>query len=633
MPDIFDDNGLILKTRTELVSDLETGYRRIYGQDINLDPDSTDGQLINIVAQTGVDVRELIARVRSSLNLYSATGSALDLIGAFSDTKRIQGKYSFVDVVVTRNSGLVGILRLRGENVDPNLAPWSRDNQEVFTVSDSLGQKFMLQQDQFILDSDPNPSTLRFQSEDQDKIVVTVGSLTNIDTPNPDVVSVSNPSIQVSVGNTEELDAKYRFRIERFTSTASGGYVYAMRNALDVLDNSNGSQVIENNTNATVDGVPAHSLHVIVGGSPTDLGVATTVRRHLSGGCGLKTGLGYKTYDVKEMDGVRVPTKTITWETSRPEPFYLLLEVESIDGSAINYDEIRSEISESLRLGNLSVGQKVTSYDVLSDSVRNNNSLSFNNVKFANFKDFTYAMRGLTDISDLGQYAITVVDFNMDVLYTGLFSSATAASHIQAAMIPTFAGTIVTGVPVSVSTANHLNIRIADSITDFGNIFFLINDATSTVTAATGINNSGEARNFVGGPQLVNIHEPTISSYTPFTDMNRIVFGTSGIGFFGLNNGLANIATTDFNSSSTNVTATITNVPLPLKLGVYLVGDTTTTPSTDDAIFDEKRVFTDNIFTIDGISQTYLTTNNFIEAHVYVVDIFNQITSKKIWEA
>lgn len=48
--------GLTLQTLAEIVTELETGFKAIYGVDINLDANSPDGQMINLFAQAKLDI-------------------------------------------------------------------------------------------------------------------------------------------------------------------------------------------------------------------------------------------------------------------------------------------------------------------------------------------------------------------------------------------------------------------------------------------------------------------------------------------------------------------------------------------------------------------------------------------------
>jgi uncharacterized phage protein gp47/JayE len=74
VPDVFDTTGLTVSTLSEIRADLEAKLKAIYGNDINIDPDSPDGQLINIFAQAGIDLREIILQINSSFDPDQAAG-------------------------------------------------------------------------------------------------------------------------------------------------------------------------------------------------------------------------------------------------------------------------------------------------------------------------------------------------------------------------------------------------------------------------------------------------------------------------------------------------------------------------------------------------------------------------------
>ena len=73
MPDILDENGLQIKTLDELVAEKEAIYRELFGEDVILDSNSADGQLINITAQAGVDIRERIMDVYNSFSYINTS--------------------------------------------------------------------------------------------------------------------------------------------------------------------------------------------------------------------------------------------------------------------------------------------------------------------------------------------------------------------------------------------------------------------------------------------------------------------------------------------------------------------------------------------------------------------------------
>ena len=58
---IIDDKGVTVPNLDDVVDELSEGYRSIYGQDINIAPDSPDGQRIGIEAQARKDAYDTLA--------------------------------------------------------------------------------------------------------------------------------------------------------------------------------------------------------------------------------------------------------------------------------------------------------------------------------------------------------------------------------------------------------------------------------------------------------------------------------------------------------------------------------------------------------------------------------------------
>jgi uncharacterized phage protein gp47/JayE len=74
MPDTFDRTGLTVKTLTEIRDEKEVDYKSIYGNDINVDPNSPDGQIINIEAQGAIDLREVLSQINAGFDPDEAEG-------------------------------------------------------------------------------------------------------------------------------------------------------------------------------------------------------------------------------------------------------------------------------------------------------------------------------------------------------------------------------------------------------------------------------------------------------------------------------------------------------------------------------------------------------------------------------
>ncbi len=138
MPDKLNRKGLQVKTLPEIREELVTGLRAIYGQDINLDQNTPDGQLLNIFAQSAADMREVIQQVYSSFDPEQATGRTLDQRVALNGVKRKGAAFTFVpvDITIDRDVTLVGL-----DDKSTELEP---DVPNLFTIKDSAGTQFYL---------------------------------------------------------------------------------------------------------------------------------------------------------------------------------------------------------------------------------------------------------------------------------------------------------------------------------------------------------------------------------------------------------------------------------------------------------------------------------------------------------
>ena len=133
--DTLDRNGLTLKTLPEIVADLEAGVKLIYGDDVNVAPDTPDGQLLNILAQACIDIRELLQDVYASFDPDQAEGTVLDQRVAINGIRRNGGTFTVtpIDITVDRSVTLTGMDAAESELEIPI---------GVYTVKDDAGTQF-----------------------------------------------------------------------------------------------------------------------------------------------------------------------------------------------------------------------------------------------------------------------------------------------------------------------------------------------------------------------------------------------------------------------------------------------------------------------------------------------------------
>ena len=97
----FTPDGIQVQTFQEIYDELAAGYRSIYGEDINLDPDSPDGQRVAIEAQLVLDAQSFGALEYNQRDPDFALGQSLNSIIKLAGISRRPATRSQVDVEVT----------------------------------------------------------------------------------------------------------------------------------------------------------------------------------------------------------------------------------------------------------------------------------------------------------------------------------------------------------------------------------------------------------------------------------------------------------------------------------------------------------------------------------------------------
>jgi len=325
MPNSFDGNGLQVKTQREIVEDLTQDFQTIYGEDINVDSNSPDGQIINVFAQAAGDQLELLSQVNASFDPDQAIGNVLDQRCAINGVQRKAGTYTYVviDVTCDRSVTLAGL--------DEN------SEEDCYTVSDSEGNQFVLSATSPI---STGTNSLVFRAKNIGQVEVLPNTITTPVTVILGVTGINNPSGATTVGQNEETDAELRERRKRSVSISNVGYTEGLQAALENIPDVTKASVFQNRTNTTdTYGIPGHSVWVIVqGGTNTDIGEVMNAK--MAPGIGMK---GTQSVLVPQVDG-----SVAIYYFDRPsqELLYVTLNVTPLNGQAIDEDYIKGEVAK-----------------------------------------------------------------------------------------------------------------------------------------------------------------------------------------------------------------------------------------------------------------------------------------------
>lgn len=317
MPNTLDANGLTLSTREELVAAMTADYQEIYGNDINLDQDSPDGQIMNIFIQAVLDLEDLVAQVYSSMDPDNAIGKTLDQRVALNGIERRGGTYSETNITMV-NSQSVTLTGLNGVEAGAE--------SDAFTISDDAGTQWYLKETQEGLVAGTH--VLAFRAQNPGAVLTVPNTITVFVTVVLGVDSVNNPTTYSLLGENEEADSALKIRRRGSVSLPSQGYLVSLQAALENLSGVTYARVYENVTSVTDgDGIPGHSIWVIVEGTATDEEVANVIYTYRNAGAGLKTGT--HSYTIIQVNSVPF---IVTWDEVETEDLFIKFTATSLDG-------------------------------------------------------------------------------------------------------------------------------------------------------------------------------------------------------------------------------------------------------------------------------------------------------------
>lgn len=333
---ILDGDGLTLPTLNNIIVFLENGFKNIYGNDINLNSNTPDGQIINIFAQILTDINEVIISLYNSLNPNLSVGVSLDSLVAYHMIARNKGSYTIVPITINVNKSLT----IKGLDNNYN----SLEASNVFTVSDNSGNQFYLI-NSYTFEAEEKNKTLQFRAKDIGQVQVSLESITNIDTPQVGIISVINSSNVTTTGANEETDLSLR---DRFNKTYANGGMGAFDNIISALLSLEGVTIAsgENNSSnvTSLVGTPPHSVWLIVqGGSDED--IANAIYSTLNAGCGMR---GDTIYTVYTPQNVAVD---IRWDRPSYEDLYIRFTITKKNSDTVaDIDYLKEQLVTNLTL-------------------------------------------------------------------------------------------------------------------------------------------------------------------------------------------------------------------------------------------------------------------------------------------
>ena len=333
------ENGIQAPSYAEIFEYFQSKAREIFGQDVNIDADTQDGQLIAIFALALSDVNAQAIATYNQFNPNTAVGVGLDSAVKTNGITRHTATNSTVDLVLI---GQAGTVITNGVATDDNENRWLLPEQVVIPVSGEI--------------------TVTATAEEVGAIEASPNTITQIGTPTLGWQSVNNPT-QATVGVAVETDAELRQRQSRSTELPSvslwEGIIGSLLNLPGVIRVSG---VKNDEDDPSPEGVPGHTIAMIVDGGEVDE-IGETIF--------LKKGEGVGTYGSVQTTYVDTYGFPNVIKFSRPtivNAYVTLTITPSTTYISSVADEIKQRIADYIN--GLSIGESVNIARVLSSAVK-----------------------------------------------------------------------------------------------------------------------------------------------------------------------------------------------------------------------------------------------------------------------
>lgn len=327
-------NGLEVQSYDDILTNIQDGMNSIYAEDgetINFGSETPDGQVTNILAQLGTDVRELAQGVYNSFDPDKCSGSVQDSRYALNYLFRKGGTFTIQNIDVTVNK-TVTLQGLDGSYNDINAAS--------YTVSDNAGSLWYLIDTSTIT---AGTTSLPFRSQNYGSYQPAIGTITNQVTKVLGVTGVTNSVAATTLGAAQESDLQFRIRRNRSTAVKGQNNTDAMLGQILGLDGVTDAYIFVNIPNADDynSNLPDYSVWTIVeGGANSD--IAETIYQNSTG---LPT-YGTVTVNVPAVSG---QVFTVKFDRANPVALYIRFDLRIVNTTGVqNIDGIKQYIAENL---------------------------------------------------------------------------------------------------------------------------------------------------------------------------------------------------------------------------------------------------------------------------------------------
>lgn len=345
------DSGVIVPDTSVLQAEVQADFKAVFGSDLNVDPRTPQGALINLITLARSFTLTNNAQMANQINPNLAVGVLFDAIYALTGGERTIAQRTTVTATLTGIPGTV---------VPSNSQAQETANNAIFSLVSDV-----------TLDSFGN-GTGTFQANIPGAISVSANTLTVIVTGVLGWETVNNPNAGI-LGASTQSDVAARYQRKATLALQGFSLAEAITSALNEVPGVTSLSFRENyySTVQIIDGVTMlpHSIYSCVEGG-TDVDVASTLVAKKSAGAAYNNGPGV---NISELVTEPYSGQIMTVLFDRPNPILILVQVTAKAPASIQDPTslIKQAISDYANglidgLGKLGVGDPVSAFELSS---------------------------------------------------------------------------------------------------------------------------------------------------------------------------------------------------------------------------------------------------------------------------
>ena len=363
----INENGLLIDEFSTIYNRLADKFKLIYGQDINLEQNSPDGQLLGIITNEIYDLQTLILHIYNSFDPDLAQGVELNkLLKLIAQSRRASTK-SIVDITIVANANVT--LPADYTIIDENKNEWVINAETTLIAGINI---------------------VSFNAVNFGAIEASANTINDVVTVFPEITSVNN-ALLAEVGRDEESDVLLRKRRNNLLSVNSNSTIAGIYSKLFLLDTVTDAVIYENATDTydALKDLNAHTLWCIIDGGSIDeitkiIATDKTIGTDLKG----TVSNNYVEIFLKADGTTRKLTHIVKFDRPTEIPLYIKLTVsKKIITDIIDMDAIKNKLVEKL----YSINEKATAtelyayvYSAGNTFIASNLEVSKDNITFGN---------------------------------------------------------------------------------------------------------------------------------------------------------------------------------------------------------------------------------------------------------